>query len=105
MVRKLNSENFLKIIKHFGIKNQVKKLNEECFELLEAITRYEVLDDYIGEYVNEKKNIAEEMVDVLILINQIWEYYNFSDEVISEILHHKLNRTLDRIESGYYDKK
>ena len=34
-------EDLLKIISNYGTINQLKKLNEECYELIEAIFYYE----------------------------------------------------------------
>ena len=38
-------QRYLNIMEHFGYRNQMKKLNEECYELLEAIDNYE---DYVA---------------------------------------------------------
>ena len=45
-------EELLKIINHYGVDNQLKKINEEVFELIEAIRNYE--DDYIKVDCDEK---------------------------------------------------
>lgn len=98
-------DKLLEIIKHFGIKNQQKKLTEEIHELNEAITTYEVLDDYIGSYADEKHHIAEELADCYVLLNQIKTYYDISSSQIGDIMDEKTERTLERIKEGYYDKK
>lgn len=97
--------NIKAIIDHFGIKNQQKKLTEEIHELNEAITTYEVLDDYIGSYTDEKHHIAEEITDCMLLLYQIKLYYNISEEDILKISKQKIDRTIKRMESGYYAKK
>ena len=91
-------EDLLKIVEHFGINNQQRKLNEEVFELQEAIT--------IVQQGNNQSNkeITEEMADVMLLIEQFKLYYGIRIVEITNIFWYKVARTLQRIESGYYDK-
>lgn len=83
----------LKIILHFGYKNQLKKLNEECYELIEAILE------------NNREHITEEIADVQVLLNQFKELWEIYDDEIVKVMEYKTNRTLERIESGYYEVK
>ncbi len=82
--------NLLKIINHYGINNQQRKLNEEVFELQEAITTYEINKDDI-------EHIAEELSDCEVLIAQIKEYYNIPDCTITRFKEFKVNRQMKRI--------
>ncbi len=88
--------NYLKIINHFGVNNQQRKLQEEVFELQEAITKYE---NGSGPILD----IEEELVDVVILIHQFMEYYNLDSLNMMVRDKVKVERTLERIESGYYE--
>ena len=100
-------KDLLKIIEHFGIRNQLKKFNEECYELEEAILDYQTEIAYFDEdamTLSIKKHIAEEIADVMILLEQIKLHYGISNEEITKIFWEKVNRTLDRIESRYYEK-
>ena len=86
------NEKLFKIFSHFGYRKQLKKFSEECYELTEAM-----LD-------NEREHIKEEIADVQVLLNQFKEVYEFYDDEIVEIMEQKINRTLDRIKEGYYEK-
>ncbi len=102
-------KDLLKIIEHFGINNQQRKLQEEIFELQEQISIYEQVhdwnsNDYFMGIVPEKDGIAEELADVIILLKQIFYYYKFDEDEIKQLEQSKINRTLERIESGYYEK-
>lgn len=101
-------KDFLKIIEHFGIRNQMKKLNEECYELIEAIANYQDIEPFTTEDTNFKaifkNHVIEEIADCLVLINQFIEYYKIDNNDVAKIMQEKINRTLDRIESGYYEK-
>lgn len=101
-------EKCLEIINHYGVDKQQRKLQEEVFELQEVITQVRLLA-YQNELADRndekemwkideyKKFIEEEMADVYVLLNQIFYYYELSDENIGKIMGQKVNRTLDRI--------
>lgn len=90
------------IADNFGLVTQQLKLIEELGELTKEISkdianRREISDDTISE-----------IADVNILINQILHLssnkdYN-SKEKLKEHIEYKLQRTLKRIEEGYYEK-
>lgn len=101
---------YLDIINHFGYRNQMKKLNEEVFEFLEAVDNYEdelafhLVGDKVGENLL-RDSVVEEMGDLLLLLTEFIAKYEISKEELDEVMDYKLERTLRRIESGYYDKK
>lgn len=92
----MEENEILKIINHFGVNNQQRKLQEEIFELQEAITKFE---NGIGDI----KEVEEEMVDVTLLIHQFMELYEVDGLKMMVLEHHKVKRTIERIESGYYE--
>lgn len=102
---------YLDIINHFGYRNQMKKLNEEIYELLEAIDNYEDAsmefnnnEDYYSmeEMKVFRDHIVEEMGDVLILLTEFIGRYDIEKYELDKWMDYKLERTLARIESGYY---
>ena len=102
-------EDLLKIIEHFGINNQQRKLEEEIFELEEAITINQLKEtvEYeipLTEIVGTREHIAEEIADVMILLEQFKVYYGITSEEITNLFWSKVARTLQRIETGYYEK-
>lgn len=92
-------EDLLKIIKHYGVNAQQRQFNEETFELQEAIIEYENSGCYDEEDSVEFVNhIAEEIADVLNLIEQFMYYYDIDfDKEVLEIKHQKVARQLERI--------
>ena len=99
-------KELLEIIEHFGIRNQLKKFNEECYELEEAILDYQTEIAYFDEdamTLSIKKHIAEEIADVEVILLQIKEYYHIDGNEILKTMKNKIKRTLERIESGYYE--
>ena len=90
----------LQIIEHFGINAQQRKLQEEVFELQEAIIKKSTLGIYAETNTND---IAEEIADCLVLLNQIKEYYKIDDDYLKKIMSQKIDRTLERIENKYYN--
>ena len=97
-------ENLLKIINNYSVLSQLKKFNEEAYELIEAIRNYEYQYDaceVIGckEYhiEKEKEHISEEIADVLNMVEQFMYYYDIDIRDVIEIKHKKINRQLERI--------
>ena len=90
-------EGLLKIIEHFGIENQQRKLQEELFELQQEITIFEQGNN------QSYQEITEEMVDVIILLKQFFYHYELNDYQMKQIEEGKIKRTLERIKSGYYE--
>ena len=89
MYRKLEQ-----IIVHYGINNQLKKLNEETYELIEAILTF-------GQENNHKSlnHVIEEMGDVYVVLKQLQIYYGISENEIEDTMTFKIERQLQRIES------
>lgn len=102
-------KDLLKIIEHFGVNNQQRKLAEEVFELQEAISIYEKIEYWDGEgyfidFSSDKDTIIEEIADICVILRQFMEHYDITQDEISDRMADKINRTLERIESGYYEK-
>lgn len=98
------------IMEYFGFRNQMKKLNEECYELIEAIDNYEdliAMKPWVGDA--EKKifrdHIVEEMSDLLLLCTQFIDKYDITKDEIDAWTDFKLDRTQQNILNGHYDKK
>ena len=101
-------KSYLDIIEYFGVRNQMKKLNEECFEFLEAVDNYEDeltfhLTDKVGENML-RDHVIEETGDILTILTQFIEKYEILQEELDPYMDFKLQRTLDRINSKYYEK-
>ena len=84
-------DKLLQIINHYGIEHQQRKLEEEIFELQQAITLFETS--------TTKYNIEEELADVMVLLHQIKFYYDLDDVEVSRIFTNKIDRQLERIEN------
>ena len=55
-----------KIIVHYGINNQLKKFNEETYELIEAILTFGQENNY-----KSQNHVIEEMGDVYVVLKQL----------------------------------
>ena len=96
----------LKIINHYGIIHQQRKLQEEVFELQEAIIRYEDMLEANIVYGDDKFiidefkcSIEEEMSDVCNLLMEICNYYDLSIRNITKTMEYKLERQITRVEN------
>lgn len=71
------------ILEHYGIKHQIRKFNEEAFELTEAL-------------LLEQDNITEELSDVLVLLLQFIKHYKLDTDKIQHFIQTKIKRTCNR---------
>lgn len=99
-------EDLLKIVSHYGINNQLRKFNEECFELIEAIITYQKLYDEscrsgvsVSKFAEEREHIIEEMGDVTVILGELKKYYCITDEDLEKIRKFKVARQLERIKN------
>ena len=91
----------LKIIGHYGVLSQLKHLQTEVFELNEAIIERECLynsDCSMAQLEAIEKNIAEEIADCYVMIEQLRLYYGISTDKIKEIMTFKIDRQIERID-------
>lgn len=97
-------EDLTKIISHYGVNAQQRQLAEEVFELQEAITTHELKNGVsyeipLTELTDTKEHIAEEIADVMVLLNQFKAYYNIPNETVLVFMRGKVNRQLERIKN------
>ena len=87
---RIDEEKVKRIADHYGLRNQLQKLAEECSELsVESM-----------HYIRERggtERISEEMVDVLIMIQQIIYLLGDDVEKLGQYADFKLDRQLGRI--------
>ena len=99
-------ENLWKIIEHYGINNQQRKLEEEVFELQEAIMELQHYEEYACDFdyqttlKEQKEHITEELADVMVILEQFKKYYNIPDDEIEKIKEFKVKRQLERIDNN-----
>ena len=86
-------EKVLRIINNYGAMNQLKYMQTEMFEFIEAVINYNNLSNE-----KNKEHIEEEYSDLMVMLEQFHAYYDLDDMHISEIMHQKIDRQLKRIE-------
>ena len=91
MYIRIESDKVKEIADHYGLKNQLRQLAEECCELsVEAL-----------HYTRERggtERISEEIVDVLIMIQQVIYLLKNDTEKLEKYADFKLDRQLGRIQ-------
>ena len=80
------------IAKHYGLRHQLEKTQEELRELDEAITHH-------VRYHNPftKTHVAEEVADVFVTCKQILDLMGVSTEEVLAWARYKVTRQMDRI--------
>ena len=97
------NKELLKIIKYYGINPQLKYFQSEIFELNEAIIQYEMAYGdmcYSEEAMKgQRQHIAEEIADVMVMLEQFRIYYGINTGEVGEIMNYKIKRQIERIEN------
>lgn len=89
------------IIEHYGVIPQLKYMQTEMFEFIEAVIEREIhwnFDTEIQDIKPLDKHIEEEYADLTMMLEQIKVYYNLNEETIQKIKEQKIERQLERIE-------
>ena len=107
-----------KIFTFFGVRNQANKIVEEAVELRDAMTSLDTAEKYFLDDSDEAwkkyalfKHVLEEWTDCVVILNQIWDWLeskNYVQDMQAEhykIYIQKINRTLKRINEGYYGNR
>lgn len=88
------------IVKHYGIRSQLGIAQEECAELIQAISKVQRnKNEYADsvEFVNERRRVVEEMADVIVCLNQLQYIFLVPDQELSEIVDRKISRQVSRM--------
>lgn len=83
------------IAAHYGIDKQLAKTQEECAELIQAISKFK-LAETAQDHVSGMQKITEEMADVLIMLNQI-QFLTNNGIGLQRMIGQKLDRQIKRI--------
>ena len=79
--------DYKKIINHYGVNAQLKKLTEEVYEFEEAVLEK-----------HNKEHITEEIADIFVILQQFKEKYNIDLAEINKVMKNKVDRQLKRME-------
>ena len=90
MVIKIDEEKVKEIAEHYGLKNQLRQLAEECCELS--------VESSHSARKGTTVKIIEEMADVMIMIEQVIYLAKIDKCDIEDCINYKINRQLKRIE-------
>ena len=92
-------EDLLKIINYYGVLPQLKYFQSEVFELNEAVVIREQ-EESPSSYTDKlEEHIAEEIADVMVMLEQFRLYYDIPTEEIRKAMEYKIKRQIERIEN------
>lgn len=83
-----------KLVKKNGMRFQSMIAQEECAELIQAISKCLRSKDFPVEY--ERENLIEEMADVMICLQQLQYMYYIDDEELYAMKQKKENGLIER---------
>lgn len=89
------AEKILKIVEHYGIEAQMGVAQEECAELIQAISKVRRR----GAVSETMEHLTEEIADTLIVCSQLIAVFDLEDEIWG-VVDRKLDRQLERIDKG-----
>lgn len=98
--------DLLEIISHYGVKEQLKHMATEQFELTEAILEYEnckfttsILNENPFNFEYLREHIAEELADNFVMLEQLMIKYEIDNILIENIMRNKIKRQIERIKN------
>lgn len=95
-MNKTDRSIFTAVINCFGEDEQTRVAQEECAELIKALSKYHRVTKYQA-YDKRKiqrclNNIREEMVDVQIMLDQLQIIFGFTNKELEETRRSKVDR-------------
>lgn len=87
-------DKLLRIFNHYGIEAQKRKLNEECYEFLQAVAEWQNNPSRANA-----EHVTEELADCLVVLKQFQLSFEIADLTLEEFAILKTERTIQRIES------
>lgn len=84
---------YKELLSRFGIEKQTLMLAEEQGELIKAINK-----KLRGK--GDRLSIVEELADVVIMLQQIAQFFDIDKEEVNLIMNKKLKRTEERLITG-----
>lgn len=95
--KKASRNYYKKIIEHYGVRNQLKKLSEEVYELQEAVIDLQDFTTCGNADTQLNQNVIEEIADVFVILRQLVMQFDIAENDIEDMADYKINRTLERI--------
>lgn len=95
---KVSRSNYKKIIEHYGVRHQLKKLSEEVFELQESVIDLQDFTTCGNADTQLNQNVIEEIADVFVVLRQLVIQLDIAENDIEDMADYKVKRTLERIE-------
>ena len=93
----MNNEAIKKIADTYGYNSQSRQLIEEMAELTQAINKAWRMGNDFDNLLVQKRNIKEEIADVMIMLEQMKYLLNIYEDDIETIINRKILRQLERI--------
>ena len=93
-------ENNIKIVKYYGVKNQIPVWIEEMSELTKVLCKWFRKYDELEGDINLQllSDMKEEITDVMICLDQLKYHILYTEDDLMKEYKWKVNRQLDRIE-------
>lgn len=91
-------EKLKAITEKHGMSCELRKLNEEVYELIEVIIKERELTEKSSPTYHKSllRDILEEYADVMVVLNHIKLHYNLNDDDIKTIMKAKIDRQCER---------
>jgi len=89
---KIDGDNLIKIINHYGKKKQESKAVEELIELAELVIKDVNKNEWSAE------DMYEEIADVFVMLSQLIIIFEIDIDYLQLVINRKIQRTLKRIE-------
>ena len=89
-----------RVIAYYGEDAQSMVHMEECAELIQAISKMRRVRNKGEDDSDVRRNLVEEMADVLICLEQLQEIYEIHDLDLEKVVNKKCARQDERLREG-----
>lgn len=96
--QKVTRNDYKKIIEHYGVRKQLKKLSEEVYELQESVIDLQDFNAFACEDTQLTYDVIEEIADVCVILRQLVMQFDIAENDIEDMADYKVKSTLERIE-------
>lgn len=94
------NEHLFDIINFYGLRNQLKQLYSEVYDLTEAVLECEDQiedNDKVTTWIPYIDQVTNEIADIQVLLEEFKQFFGISDNTVKYKMIYKIQREIERM--------